>query len=303
MIKKLLQWGGAGILGVALLAYAWLWIGSERIFNETHALPASDFVATGTPEAIAQGEALTRAIGCHGCHADGMVGQVLFEEPFVARVIAPSVRTAAETYSDADFDRAIRWGIRPDGKGLIAMPSPALRHLSDEDLDAIVSYIRSLDTGVIPDLPKNRYGPLARFGMMMGEFETAAVGAAEGSDAQAQIEAQLAMATTEEERRGAYISMIVCSDCHGFDLAGGEGPDGLATDLRMVLAYSDSAFMALMREGRAHDGRDIGMMGEVYERMGGFTDDDIRAIRAYAMARAAGLAGGTSSIESEVDPR
>ena len=137
----------------------------------------------------------------------------------------------------------------------------------------------------------------------MGEFETAAVGAAEGSEAQAQIEAQLAMATTEEERRGAYISMIVCSDCHGFDLAGGEGPDGLATDLRMVLAYSDSAFMALMREGRAHDGRDIGMMGEVYERMGGFTDDDIRAIRAYAMARAAGLAGGTSSIESEVDPR
>jgi mono/diheme cytochrome c family protein len=183
------------------------------------------------------------------------------------------------------------------------MPSPALRHLSDEDLDAIVSYIRSLDTGVVPDLPESRFGPLARFGLATGEFETAATAAADGSEAQQQIEAQLAMASTDEERRGAYITTIVCSECHGFDLAGGEFPDAVVPDLRMVLAYSDSAFMALMREGRAHDGRDIGMMGEVYQRMRGLPDQDIHAIRAFATARAAALAGGAVGADASAEPR
>jgi hypothetical protein len=72
LLRKVALWGGAGVLGVALLAYGWVWIASERVFNETHMAPASDFVASGTPEAIARGENLTRAIGCHGCHAEGL---------------------------------------------------------------------------------------------------------------------------------------------------------------------------------------------------------------------------------------
>lgn len=289
MLKKIVLWGGAGVLGVALLASGWLWFASERVFNERHAAPESDFVASGSPEAIERGEALTFALGCKGCHTESLNGQILFEERFVARLIAPSVRAAAATYSDADFERALRWGIRPDGTGLLAMPSGSLRHLTDADLDAVVSYIRSLEPIEPPDLPSNRFGPLARFGMATGEFSTAAIEAADGSEQQEAIEAQLAMASTAQEHRGAYIAAVVCADCHGADLAGDDGPDGVAPDFRMVLAYSDSTFLTLLREGRAHDGRDIGMMGEVYRGMGAFTDDDLLAVRAYAATRAAAL--------------
>ena len=48
------------------------------------------------------------------------------------------------TYSDADWVRSIRYGVRPDGRGIIFMPSDYFNRISDADLGAMIAYLKSL---------------------------------------------------------------------------------------------------------------------------------------------------------------
>lgn len=106
---------------------------------------------------VERGEYLVRGIaGCGNCHTplgpDGFVmsqelGGRLVEdiEPFTAYApnITPGGRVAR--WSDAELSRAIREGIRPDGS-LIGPPMPfsMYRGLGDDDLAAIVAFLRTL---------------------------------------------------------------------------------------------------------------------------------------------------------------
>ncbi|MFN3546030.1 MAG: cytochrome C [Mesorhizobium sp.] len=106
---------------------------------------------------VERGEYLVRGIaGCGNCHTpmgpDGFVmeqelGGRLVEdiEPFTA--YAPNITPAGRVaqWSDAELARAIREGIRPDGS-LIGPPMPfaMYRGLGDEDLGAIVAFLRTL---------------------------------------------------------------------------------------------------------------------------------------------------------------
>ena len=47
------------------------------------------------------------------------------------------------SYTDADFVRALRHGVRPDGKSFLIMPANLYAHLSDADVGALIAYIRS----------------------------------------------------------------------------------------------------------------------------------------------------------------
>lgn len=74
------------------------------------------------------------------------VGGVLSEQDG-KRLVAPNLTPDAETgigqFSDADLARAIRQGIGRDGRRLRAMPSSSFSVLSDEDLAAVIAYLRS----------------------------------------------------------------------------------------------------------------------------------------------------------------
>lgn len=284
-----------GLVALVLLAAATIWVGSELVLRKSHALPASDFVASGSPEAVAEGERLATVLGCaDGCHGPGLGGGIFLEDPALGRIVAANITEVVAEYSDADLDRSIRHGIRPDGRSVIGMPSHLFRHMTDADFDALVSYLRSQPVVPNPDLPSTRLGPLARFGVLVGMFETNAVMALDDSEAQAAIAAQRAYARNDIERRGHYLTTLTCADCHAPNLGGDPRAAGGTPDLRMALAYDDDAFRALLREGRAHDGRDIGTMGEVYTHFRHFTDDEIAAVHAFLRARAAGLSGAVA---------
>ncbi len=94
--------------------------------------------------------------GCGNCHTPlGPQGPVqgmnlagrLVEDLEVFTAIAPNLTPAGRIsdWSDAELGRAIREGIRPDGS-LIGPPMPQIlyRGLSDDDLSAIVAYLRTL---------------------------------------------------------------------------------------------------------------------------------------------------------------
>jgi mono/diheme cytochrome c family protein len=283
-----------GAVALILLAVGTVWAGSELVIRTTHDLPQSGFVASGSADAVAHGERLARALGCYdGCHGPGLAGDVFLDDPAIGRIVAANITEVVASYSDADLDRAIRRGIRPNGRSVLGMPSHLFRHMTDEDFDAVVSFLRSQPTVSNPDLPSTRLGPLARFGLMAGMFETNAVMAGDGTEAQVQIVAQRGYATSAAERRGHYLATLACADCHGADFGGDPRAAGGTPDLRMALAYDDDAFVALMREGRAYDGRDIGTMGDMYTHFGHFTDDEIESLLAFFRARAGGMSGAT----------
>lgn len=83
---------------------------------------------------------------------------VVVDDPALGVIIGPNLTRGAGGVggglSDADFERAIRHGIAPDGRRLVFMPSSEYQYMSDEDLGAAVAYVRS-----VPPVDRS-FGPL-----------------------------------------------------------------------------------------------------------------------------------------------
>lgn len=152
-----------------LLAALSLLAGCDRGSEVAVPLPAvraralTDVRFERTAERVERGRYLaTAAIGCVLCHSERdrsqpgappiagreFAGAVLAEEPgyrLVAPNLTPDLATGAGTWSDDMLARAIREGVGHDGRGIGGqMWWWAFRALSDEDLAAIIVYLRSL---------------------------------------------------------------------------------------------------------------------------------------------------------------
>ena len=107
----------------------------------------------GTSESLVQqGEYVARAADCMSCHtapggrpfAGGDELKTVFGSIYGPN-ITPDRRTGIGTWTKADFTRAIRRGIRKDGSLLYpAMPYVDYTKMSDEDLNALWAYLRSI---------------------------------------------------------------------------------------------------------------------------------------------------------------
>ena len=76
-----------------------------------------------------------------------MEGNIYLDDPAIGKVVASNLTSGkggvGSAYTDQDWARAIRHGIRPDGTPLLFMPSTEFYFLSDEDLGAVIAYIKS----------------------------------------------------------------------------------------------------------------------------------------------------------------
>jgi mono/diheme cytochrome c family protein len=112
--------------------------------------PAS--LAAAEEDASARGEYLVRAGGCFSCHtaAEGqpLAGGRPLATPFgtfYSPNITPDPNTGIGSWTDAQFLRALREGVRPDGANYFPVfPYPSLTGISDSDALAIKAYLFSL---------------------------------------------------------------------------------------------------------------------------------------------------------------
>jgi mono/diheme cytochrome c family protein len=138
--------------------------------------------AAQAPGSLERGRYLMQTVvACGNCHFQrgpqgqplpekGLSGGMLFDEPpfkAYASNITPDPETGIGKWTDAQLAKAIREGIRPDGR-VIGPPMPIefYRHLADDDLAALIAYLRAqppvknavpASTYTMP-LPPN-YGP------------------------------------------------------------------------------------------------------------------------------------------------
>ncbi|GJL92558.1 c-type cytochrome [Hyphococcus sp.] len=281
MVKKIAFGAVAILLAAPVAAYLTIWLLGERILAKTYDIPPAGIVRATDGSDLSHGERIADIAGCTGCHGATLNGKPFGEAPFVYRATAANLARLALTYSDDDFARAIRHGVRKNKRSVNGMPSAAFYDLRDEDLGAIISFIRSKpDAG--QHLPATEIRILGRLELLQGLFPPDA-------------------STIDHDRprrdhdlsdplqQGEYLARIACAECHGIAFTGDKsGQESAPPDLAIAAAYSLDQFSNLMKTGVPVSGRDLRLMGDVARsRFVAFTDDEIAAIHAYLTHRAA----------------
>jgi mono/diheme cytochrome c family protein len=146
-MKRLLA---AVLLLIVVAAVAYL------ILNRTDAAAGAAPALAGAPasaDTLARGEYLTKAADCVACHtvagsAKAFAGGVAFRLPFgtiYSSNITADPDTGIGRWSDDEFVRAVREGVRNDGQHLYpAFPYTSYTRLSRDDVLAIKAYLFTL---------------------------------------------------------------------------------------------------------------------------------------------------------------
>jgi mono/diheme cytochrome c family protein len=118
-------------------------------------------VPAQSQERVKRGAYLAAIMDCGGCHTPGVFlgkpdlprefagSEVGFQIPglgiFYPPNLTPDPETGLGRWSEADIVKAVRTGVRPDGRVLApAMPYSHYGRLTDADAFALASYLKSL---------------------------------------------------------------------------------------------------------------------------------------------------------------
>lgn len=274
-LRKWLVLGGGGIVAIVMVAAGVLYAVSVYKVERRWEFSARTVPVPADSATVAHGARLVRIYGCTGCHGDDLGGTVFADEPMFGRLVAPNLTRVRTVYSDGDFVRLLRHGVRPTGKSVImAMPSQAFTDLADDDLGALIAYIRSLPA-VDDSLPGTRFALPLRGMLTLGVVDMAPSLIDHTASPRPTID------RADLPRWGAYLARSACSECHGSDLRG-QKRFPTTPSLAIVAAYSREEFRTFFRTGVALGGRELELMSRMTRtRFSAFTDREIDALHAY----------------------
>ena len=113
----------------------------------------------GHPAARARGEHLVALVGCADCHGPALAGRVLQNAPGHLTLTAPNLTPAGPTraFGAARWRTALHWGVDGERRALWGMPRAALMQLADDDVVALITYLRTLPP-TTHALPQSKLG-------------------------------------------------------------------------------------------------------------------------------------------------
>ncbi len=259
--RILVRWFG-GILAsiltlVFLLVSVVSGIGLTKMYS-SRADPAQSIAVEGSAAQIARGEHIASVV-CIDCHS--LNGQLPLSggKDLGAGSPAPIGSLVSfnltpggplKDWTDGEIFRTLRQGVDKEGRPLIVMSSVAVRSASDEDLKAVIAFLRSQQAvSTVKAGGDNVNLVLALF---VGAGLVPVPPQIEGS-----IQAPPKAATAEY---GKYISSFLgCTDCHGPDLQGGIkgglSPNG--PNLMLVKGWNLDQFVKTIRTGVDPSGHEL----------------------------------------------
>lgn len=250
--------GGTGLLLIVVLsAYGW----SSSRMGATWDVPVVDVTLSSDSATVERGRHIAATRGCMDCHAESFAGRVVIDVPPIGRITGTNL-TAGEggiggRYTDADWVRAIRSGVAPDGRALLVMPSYEYRVLGPEDLGALISYLKTLPP-MASEPVEQTVGPVGRALYLAGRLPLVP---AEMIDHDDPSFFQPEEGVTVEY--GEYLA-AGCIGCHRADFSGGpfgglppEAPDpsNLTPDVETGLgSWTEDQFTTFLTTGVKPDG-------------------------------------------------
>jgi mono/diheme cytochrome c family protein len=303
VIRKIVV--GLGVILVVAFAAIAFYVASRQNlkFDDT---PAPRLAFASDSATLARGRYIVRvAAPCAACHGDPtkyqaylsgeevpLSGGHKFPIPpgnFYVRNITPDPETGIGSFADSTVARALRYGVGHDGRALL--PFMEMQGLSDEDLAAVVAYLKHQAPvrNPVPDHEYNLLGKVVKATALanpVGPHATPLTVSPRGA--------------TVENGRYLVESVSLCGSCHtqrdmntgafiGQPYAGTTGfedemdasriwsPPNITSGGRLANLTEDQ-FIARFRAGRAIPGSP--MPWQAFQKL---DDDDLRAIYRFLM--------------------
>jgi mono/diheme cytochrome c family protein len=316
-MKRFLKWAGIvlGVLvGLLIVLFMVSYFKTQARLTRVYELPEEAVAIPAGAASMERGQHIFRFRGCEACHsaheffsapASGqsldshlglpsldvpqMEGNIYLDDPAVGRVVASNLTSGrggvGGGYTDQGWARAIRHGVRADGTPLLFMPSTEFYYLSDEDLGAVIAYIKSAPP-VDHELPPSMLSWTGRVVMTLVPTITFIPAELIPHDEPRPIAPEVGI--TPEY--GEYLTLS-CKVCHGLTMSGGPIPGfpsswPPAPNLTFgpgsaLPSWTEAGFIETVRTGVTPEGRKV--RGEFmpwgsYKFM---NDDELKAVWAY----------------------
>jgi mono/diheme cytochrome c family protein len=304
MLRKILLAAG-GVVSVLIVCGAVFVLVRQNLrFDDT---PYPDVAASKDSAVVERGRYIVRVVApCAGCHGDPsqraayasgadvpLVGGVVFDIPpgkFYTRNLTSDAETGLGNVPDKAIARALRYGVGHDGRALL--PFMEMQGLADDDLRAVVSYLRT-QPAVRNPVPPHHYNLLGK--IVRATVVSKPVGPSSTPLAQSPRGASI------ENGRYLVESVALCWSCHtersqmtgaltgprfggttGFkesdDLTRTWSPPNITSDPETgrLGKLNEDQFVARFRQGRLIPGSP--MPWQAFSRM---SEEDLRAIYRY----------------------
>jgi hypothetical protein len=288
-VKKVIKGLGV-VVALAIAAGGTFALVSTSRFDSSLAtvydVPVPDVVASKNDDVIARGKHLVASVGacastgCHGADLGG--GRPIAMGP-VGTLAAPNITSEGlgAAYSDGEIARLIRHGLKKDGRTVRFMPVQDINWLPQEDVVAIISYLRT-----VPPVDRpNQTMIVGTLGKILDRQDKFVFDVARKID-HAHIETAPPPAPTAEY--GAFVARL-CTGCHGEHLSGGPlpgAPPSVPTPLNLtpdesgLKAWSFEDFDKLMKTGVRKSGAQLNPFMPI-ESWRNLDDTEMHALWAY----------------------
>jgi mono/diheme cytochrome c family protein len=288
-MRRVLKWLGillVALIGIVLVAALLGTLISNRRIAKTYAIADEALTLPTDAAGLAEGQRLVTMRGCSDCHTPDFGGQVFIDDPMIGVIATANLTggqgSATANFTVADWERAIRHGVSPDGRGLLIMPSYEYAGLSDEQVAQMIAYLQTLP-------PVDRVQaepvlkPLARALHLAGQLPLLPAEMIDHSVAHA---ATVPVAASAEY--GAYLS-TTCTGCHQPNLAGGVVPGSAPGDLPSanltpagnLAHWSLDDFKNTLRNGTTPEGKELDPAVMPWPIAAQMTDVELEALWLY----------------------
>jgi cytochrome c5 len=288
-MKKILKRSGLVLLVLILAVAAYAGV-EVAIFTHSvgkvYAVAVPSVTRSSDPMVIERGKHLAEATaGCatSDCHGADLGGGKEVDAGPIGTIVAPNITAGGKgaEYSDGELARLILHGLKRDGRSVRFMPSNDICWLSDEDVTAVISYMRARPAIARPS-NESKIGALAK---VLDRFDMIPIDIARRIDHEHRLSAPAPAPTAQY---GAFLSRS-CNGCHGETLSGGRIPGAPAsmpvpanlTPHETGLGkwqYAD--FKTVLETGVRPDGRKLDPFMP-YEGLSKLNDTEKQALWAY----------------------
>jgi len=221
--------------------------------------------------------------GCVECHGNDLAGKVVIDDPAMGQIFAPNITPERlREWTDGEIARAMRHGIGRDGRPLVMMPSQEYQWLSEGDIVAVVTYLRTLPVVNRPS-GSIEIGPVMRLLFASGRMPNLLP--AERIDHKVPFPRKPPEKVSVDF--GKYLAQTACAGCHNEQLSGGpipgtppDWPPASNLTPAAIGHWSEADFIKTLRTGVNPDGHRLQkpMPVKLTSQM---TDLELKALWAY----------------------
>jgi len=292
-MKRKILLGLGGLLLVVMIGGSAFVVQMVRAFDASVAkvydVAPPSVTASMKQTDLARGKHLAESLGaCIECHGKEMGGKEGEDVGPIGRIHAANLTTGAggvgSLYTDGQLARAVRDGIKHDGTTVIFMPAHDFRWWPREDLEALVSYIRSR-----PPIDNDVPAPVVGWvGKVLDRTDMMVLDVARRIDHTTDSPLVESLEPTATFEYGANLGLL-CMGCHGTGLSGGKIPGtpssipippNLTPHETGLKGWTYEQFLTLLNAGTKPDGTDLDPFMPV-TTLAAMTDIEKAALWAY----------------------